>query len=408
MSNDAGPEVFDTKAGEYQLGLSANRFDERQRRERICLPESATCWDYAALIDVIRKDPGSGQYRYTGKTTAQWIADLRSRHAPEYDHFRERYEYVVGRQLGVLARRPRVPDNHYCIELAVPPLKAKLPRMIRATGLRRASVAQWTTTITALTGKGLKKEELETSGILARLQKMTEVQSPALDQVLNMIDLSHVVPKFASESRFGFVPKSGWKEECVRIPEKEFQRRRLLGGYGYGARHLIRYRHRSLGWAVVCTRYRDLVTEASEWWSVLDERGRMIQQSVPGFCSAEDAMAFAELQMSVKFAAWGKDQRMSQWERFSLLGGKDYQEILLQCDDWPYTYRPRHYRTRNVLVHVRTSVRCTTNGRRLLSSTKYKVTGTPTCTPRHALRRRDVAGCLHLMLRFARNGRYCQ
>jgi hypothetical protein len=365
MSNDPRPPVFDTETGEYQLGFCAGRFDERQRRERICLPEFATCWDYAPLIDVVRKNPGSGEYRYTGKTAAQWMADLRNQRTPEYDHFRTRYKGVVDRQLGTLARRPRKPDNHYCVELAVPPLKAMLPSLIRKTGLKRASVAQWRTTIRALTGKGLKTEELEMSGVLAPLQKMPEAETLTLAQVLNMIDLSHVVPKFASESRFGFVPKSGWKEECRRVPEKEFKRRRLLG-YGYGAQHLIRYRHRSLGWAIVYSRYRDLVTEESEWWSVLDEHGLMIQQSVPGFRSAEDAMAFAELQMSVKFATWGKDQRMSKWERFSLLGGDDYQEILLQLDDWPYTYQPRHYRTRNVLVHIRTSVRRTQDGRRVL------------------------------------------
>jgi hypothetical protein len=231
--------------------------------------------------------------------------------------------------------------------------------------LKRAIVAQWSATLRSLTGKGLKTEELEMSGVLARLQKMPEGETLTVAQVLQMIDLSHVVPKFACESRFGFVTTVDWREECQRIPEKEFKRRRLLGE-GYDARHLIRYRHRSLGWAAVHTRYSDLVTERSDWWTVLDERGRFIQQPVPGFGSAEDAMAFAELQMSLKFASWGKDQALSKWKRYSLPGGDEYREILLQLDDWPYSYQPRHYRTRNVLVHIRTSVRSTQDGRRVL------------------------------------------
>lgn len=77
-------------------------------------------------------------------------------------------------------------------------------------------------------------------------------------------------------------------------------------------------------------------------------------------------MAFAELQMSQRFAAWGKDQALAKWERFSLPGSDGYQEILLQLDDWVGTYRPRHYRTRNVLAHVRTGIRRTRDGRRVL------------------------------------------
>jgi hypothetical protein len=57
---------------------------------------------------------------------------------------------------------------------------------------------------------------------------------------------------------------------------------------------------------------------------------------------------------------------MPKWERFSLPGGDGYQEILLQLDDWPGNYQPRHYRARNVLVHLRTGVRQTQDGRRVL------------------------------------------
>lgn len=348
-----------------RLGLCTRRFDERQRRQRLRLPDVATCWDYASLIDVVLRDSDSDAFRFTGKTAAQWMAELRKHSAREYERFRRRYESTVNRHLAALARRPRDPDNQYCVELEAPPLHSSLPEFIRLTGLMKASVNQWLSTLRSLTLRGLKPEELEMSGVLARLRSRGCTDLLTQAQILRMIDLSQVIPKFACESRFGFIARSGWKEECSRIPEREYRRRRLLGE-GLDARHLIRFRHRSLGWAVVHTRYSDLVTERTFWWSVLDENGRFIDQLVPGFQTADDAMAYAEIQMNKTFAVWGKDQALTKWERYSLPGGDNYREILLQLDDWPYTYRPRHYRTRNVLVHIRTSVRHTQEGRRVL------------------------------------------
>jgi len=359
------PHAYFDRLDGCQLGLSINRFDERQRRLRLRLSKVASCWDYAPLIDVVLREPGFAANRFLGKTAAQLVAELSNCRAPEHDRFVKWYESVINKHLSALARRPRVPDNHYCIELATPPLESSLPGLMRRLGLKRASVEQWSATLKAQTGKGLKSEELEESGVLTRLQKLPTGDMLTLAQVLEMVDLAHVKPKLACESRFGFVATAGWYEGCRRIPEKEFKRRGLLGR-GYGAWHIIRFRHQSLGWSIVRTRYSDLVTERADWWSVLDDKGRFVQQPVYGFDSPEDAMEFAELQMSQRYASWGRDQELSKWERFSLPGGDGYREILVQLDDWPENYQPRHYRTRNVLVHIRTSIRKTQDGRRVL------------------------------------------
>lgn len=365
MADAVRPALFFALPDGSELGLRVSRFDERQRRLRLRLPKAANCWDYAPLIDVTRREPGFGIHRFTGQSAAQWLAELKDRQFPEHARAMHWYESVVDSVLATLARRPRVPDNHYCIELAAPPLHSSLPRVISKLGLRRASAGQWQATLRALTGKGIKAEELDASGVLTRLGQLTDGAAPTVAEVIRMVDLRHITPKFASESRFGFVTTAGWYTGCKRIPAREYRRRGLMGA-GRDALHVIRFRHQSLGWSVVRTRYRDLVTERTDWWSVLDERGRFIQQPVYGFECPEDAMAFAELRMSREFAPWGTDQALSKWERFSLQGGDGYQEILLQLDDWPGNYQPRHYRTRNVLVHVRTSIRLTQDGRRVL------------------------------------------
>lgn len=75
-----------------ELGLRIGRLDERQRRLRFSLPKAATCWDYAPLIDVVYREPGFADHHFTGRTAAQWLADLRESCSPEDDRFRRWYE----------------------------------------------------------------------------------------------------------------------------------------------------------------------------------------------------------------------------------------------------------------------------------------------------------------------------
>lgn len=348
------------------LGLHVSRFDERQRRLRLRLPKAATCWDYAPLVDVIRREPGFDAHRFTGKTAAQWMTELRESRSIEAARFKQWYEAVINHFLQTLARRPRVPDNHYCIELAEVPWVSSLQMAIQGLGLKKASVDQWLATLSGMAGKGIKSEELEESGVMTRLRRQPSDTVLTQSQVLRWVDFSHVTPKLASESRFGFVTRAGWYEGCQRIPAKEFKRRGLWsGGYG-GSWYVIRFRHQSLAWSIVRSRHRDLLTQRSDWWWVLDEKGCLVDPAKEGFDSPEDAMAFAEQHMSQRFAAWGRDQALTRWEKFSLPGHEGYQELLLQLDDWPGNYQPRHYRTRNVLVHIRAGVRRTQDGRRIL------------------------------------------
>lgn len=357
--------MYYTEPDGRQIGLDECRMDERQRRLRLRLSKTPTCWEYASLLDVVVREPGIDEPRFTGKTAAEWLSDLQSTDAVEYPRFRRWYESIVNASMSVLAKQVRVPDNHYCIELAKPPFVSQLSGFIRNLALKRASARQWQATLRGLTTKGLKPEELEHSGVIARLENFSDGVMLSREEVLGFIDLGHVTPRLSYESRYGFSPKAGWHEGCRPIPDKEFKRRGLLGR-GHGARHVIRFWHNSMGWSVARSRYRDLVTERTDWWSVLDDKGRFVQQPDYGFDSPEAAMEFAELRMSQTWSNWGNHQALAKWERFSLPGGDGYREIFVQIDDWPETYRPRHYRTRNVLAHLRTSIRKTIDGKKVL------------------------------------------
>lgn len=328
------------------------------------LPKPACCWDYAPLIDLVVLESGVDGYRFLGQTVADRLALLRRHKDPRAAPFMAWFERTIEPYMAVLDRRRRVPDNHYCVDVAPLPLVSLIPMAVRKFAPNRASVAQWSATLDALTERGVKREELQLSGVFARLERLPSDADLTKAQVLRLVNLSHALPKLVSESRFGFVARAGWRECCDRLPERG-QTRRRLQGIGHGLAH-VRFRHRSLGWAVARTRFSDLLVEQRDWWIVLDESGCIVEAARGAFISPEEALEFAELQIGRRFSSWGKDQPSARWEHFSLPGGDDYRELLLQLDDWPDTYLPRHYRTRNTLIHVRTSMRRTTGGRRIL------------------------------------------
>ena len=142
MSGQAPPNFSFTALDGTVLRLSESRFDERQRRQRYRLKKSATHWDYAPLLDVVRRERGFETHRFTGESAAEWAADLRERMSPELDRFTQWYEALVGHFLEELAKRPRFPENLYSIELARPPLTSSLPNLSRGLGLKRASAEQ--------------------------------------------------------------------------------------------------------------------------------------------------------------------------------------------------------------------------------------------------------------------------
>jgi hypothetical protein len=141
MKNDEPVSLNFAMPDGSELRLHASRFDERQRRSRITLPKVSMCWDYAPLIDIVRKEPGFDRLFFTGKTAAQWLSDLQKHRSPDYERFRQWYAAVINRQLDALKKRQRVPDNHYCIEVASPPLESSLPRLVRELRLKRVGAA---------------------------------------------------------------------------------------------------------------------------------------------------------------------------------------------------------------------------------------------------------------------------
>ena len=199
MHNDSYPKYF-VAANGNQFGLHASRWDERHRRLRITLPEAASAWDYAPLIDMVRPANRFQEYRYLGVSALEWLVSMRSRRDPDYPRALEWFFARIRKVRRKLDQRPRAPDHHYAVELARPPMQPSLPRLLADLNLRRATIPQWISTLRGLTGKGLRAEELQQSALVAMLEVVGTVCSneipTTIDRLLQRMDFPQSTAQF--------------------------------------------------------------------------------------------------------------------------------------------------------------------------------------------------------------------
>jgi hypothetical protein len=369
---DLTPKYFRTTDGDY-LGLHTGRWDEHHRRRRTVLPERASSWDYAPLIDMIRPANRFREFRYVGMTVHEWLERLRSRRDPQYQAAVNWYFRRIGKVRRKLDQRPRVPDNAYAVVLADVPVQPALPAAVTRFGPKRATVAEWRAMLTGLSARGVRGEELQRSGLLGMLDafEASPLHRPSTtltrEWILDLINLDHLRPRIVVECSHGFDTQAGWRECCEVVRVRQGRRRGAIGN-GRNDLRVIRYRHRTFGWSLMrLTYFPDLLRDRADRWYILNERGGPVLHPKGARMERLDvAMAAAECAMSERFRQWRRGIESQQWKAYSLPGGNGYRELLVQLHDWPNNYQPRHYRTRNVLIHLRTSIRTDADGRRVL------------------------------------------
>lgn len=188
-------------------------------------------------------------------------------------------------------------------------------------------------------------------------------------QVLGAGALKALMPRLQLLVDDSFLPSDGWVQTAVLIAAKQYAKRGLFGSWPEST-YVVRYRHRSLGWAICLARHNDLFVQRDHrWWLVLNSKGaRAIDQPPHGFQTAPEAMAHAALLMRRLFKRSAKARHTPRWERFSLHGLGPYAELLITLPAWDGSYNsPVHFPgVHNLLVHLRTNVCDAEDGRRVL------------------------------------------
>lgn len=105
---------------------------------------------------------------------------------------------------------------------------------------------------------------------------------------------------------------------------------------------------------MVLARHVDLLHPQGKWWLVLDAKGRRAAaQPMYGFADARIAIDHASQLMRRHFSRAGKARHAPRWERFSVDGLGPCAELLIPG-------------VRNLLLHLRTNVCSTEDGRRVI------------------------------------------
>ncbi|WP_374591457.1 hypothetical protein [Aquabacterium sp.] len=320
------------------------------------------------LIDVVVLDGCGLPPRFIGKNAFEWQAILLRSDDDAwswFDWYSSQTERV-GRELTNALRGPVMPPMQ---DLGSPIWGSALVERIRRRGPARATAGEWVRFILASGEHGVSKDETKHSGVIHRLAgAFQEADVLTRQQVASMVNLQAATPRVRLMVDESFRPSNDWIECAQPIKRTEYTKRNLLGRWPTSV-YVVRYRHRSLGWSVVLARHHDLIQSERKWWLVLDAKGKSVHgQPIHGYSSARQALAQARVFLAGQFKKSARARHTPRWEHFSLHGLGTYAELLITLPEWVDSfYSPRHFPgVRNLLVHLRTNVCRTDDGRRVL------------------------------------------
>jgi len=229
--------------------------------------------------------------------------------------------------------------------------------------MNKASPQQWKATIRNLKKTGVREEEIHWSGV----SNWLELQSGPLKKsdVLEHICFDHLKIRMVKElsklsPHLDFIEcnypvdrkKNKWVNAVVSADvwyyERTFQyciarirRDGLFGDYGY--------------------------------WMLLDPKGKAIlpkkvshMLASDGWPTAEAAMDIANQDVRERYSHLDWFTPTRQWRYEGFHGGQNYREWLLTLPNFPESYYSAHFKTRNIVAHVRSDEREDVFGRRIL------------------------------------------
>ena len=256
----------------------------------------------------------------------------------------------------------------------VSPLKlwSPLDRQLAACGQKRGTSEQWIGTIRNLQKKSVSAAEIEGSEIIPFLESHTTAQLYLTDLLAflrsdppcELFLQRHIVDDFAPIVRYVKQPRP----DPLPKPSLRRCRREIC---------LLQYKDLSFGicvWLHVEVD-RELTGERFKYWTVTVPRGKkhpLANLGGRGFVSTSAALSHGrELiqRMAHRLASRGfvgPAKTINQYAHWVLAGGNHYTEWLITAPNFNESYFGQHFDIRNLIAHVRTTERITTEGDRLL------------------------------------------
>lgn len=252
------------------------------------------------------------------------------------------------------------PDNLYSL----------LQRRVTALPLRTATALQWKRTLLNLRQSGIRRDELDWSGVLAFLDMQARDLVIAKERVLAAIDFSSIQLKLSNELECNRNCQLPFREVAHKIASYQLQ----LASYPVAdddigvIRHSARHPHYRIGvlWPGGHTPH-DLHEQR---WFVLgpyaqpiahpDARTRLF------YVSAAEALQIANQHALRNHHLRCELVPRERYEYMTLHGGEEYREWLVTLPNYQESLFSGHFHERNILLHMRTKIRRANDGRRVL------------------------------------------
>lgn len=386
-------------------------------RQKLRITEKTPHHHLYTLIDILveqpRKEGASGSgYGFSGYTLANlnWIGQW-----PEADRtvflnwIREpaQVQLIEQARRRLLAEKALPKERSYAYPQR---LYSLLRHRVESLPQQRASAKQWQRTLLNMTGKGLRREELNWSGVMDFLAQQPPHVAIDKSVLVEAIDFSAIQPRLCNELECERSCRLLLQERAQKMAAYQLQ----LAGLPAGDRDVgvVRYYSSVANYriGVIWRGGHALEGAGQPCWFVLGPYGQAValpedkQQTL--FETKQEAVQVAELHALRNHRLRCNLAYRAQYAYMSLDGGEDYREWLLTLPEYQHSHFNGHFYERNILLHIRTKVRHTSSGERVLfieelqsdwqqASLRY---GSRGGVPRPPFRKEWVSLALKLML----------
>lgn len=363
-------------SGRY-VGIMSERARFHAARQKLRVTEKTPHHLLYPLIDILVEKPNrergtSSAYGFSGYTLANmnWIGQW-----PEADRnvFLEWIRQPAQVQLIEQARRRLLVEKGMPRErsYAYPQhLYSVLRQRIEALPMQRAKARQWQRTLLNMKREGIRREELDWSGVLEFLSQQSEVVTIDKTVVLNAIDFSAIQPHLSNELEC----ERSCRLQLMEVAEKMAAYRLQLAGLPVSERDIgvLRYSSSEPAYriGIIWKNGRAMWTGGEPRWFILGQYSQAIAHPEDKrrilFSSREEAIEVAELHAVRNHRLRCSLTYKAQYEYMSLHGGDDYREWLVTLPDYQHSHFNGHFYERNILLHIRSKVRHTQDGKHVL------------------------------------------
>jgi len=377
------PEKLEVEFEGCPVGVSARRIYEHMTLAQInpfgrSIASVRSSYHAAELIDLVRFDLGEW-FSLTGLTLAG-LDDAVQSTATLGDHLRAARHGATQAAVRAFVADVDAAAKQHALRRAVrnvpspflpagtrgdpfgmPLLRSRLYEQLAMQARAKAGAAQWLGTITNLTQKGLRGEELQRSGLIDFLEESRTNPAPITGKALvQAVDFSALrlsvianINEARTQLRFETVPDRPLTKIKGQAKPQAGQQRQL---------YLF---DRVMGYRIEDVRHAALWGQERHWQAVTFDgkvlRSRVTRRAI--FDSPELAIARAQEHAREIMPKLLASERWADW---SWTGGEEYREWLITLPCYPDSYFSSHFDVRNVLAHVRCDLREGKDGEQVL------------------------------------------